>query len=146
DDLAHHGCERGDRTAAQVVTVGEATGDDDGVDALEVGVGVPQRDRLGTGGGDGTRRVDVVKGAGKGDDADLRAHATTSARTTFQSSITVLASSDEAISSRSESVTSSVTSSSNRLPWRTSVTPPCPSRPRARWMACSWGSRISALG
>ena len=36
----------GDRAGAEVVAVGEATGEDDGVDVLEVVVGVPQRDQF----------------------------------------------------------------------------------------------------
>ena len=38
------------------------------------------------------------------------------------------------------------TSSSNRLPWRTSVMPVNPSRGRAPWTALPWGSRISGFG
>ncbi|WP_074405161.1 phosphoribosylformylglycinamidine synthase subunit PurQ, partial [Mycolicibacterium fortuitum] len=49
-----------DGAAAQVVTVGEATRDGDDVDALEVGVGVPQADRLGPGQTHGSGRVDAV--------------------------------------------------------------------------------------
>src|SRR5690606_35726336 len=138
DDLTHDGGHRRDGTATQVVAVGEAAGDHHGVDALEVGVVVPQGDGLGPGPGDGTGGVDVVERSGEGDDADPCGHEAASAvstRTTFQSSITVLASSDEAISSSSASDTPSATSSSNRLPCRTSVTPPWPRRPSARWMA-----------
>ncbi|WP_369827111.1 phosphoribosylformylglycinamidine synthase subunit PurQ, partial [Mycobacterium sp. E188] len=40
--------EPGDRPRAQVVAVGETAGHHHGVDALEVGVGVPQADGLGT--------------------------------------------------------------------------------------------------
>ncbi|GAA1647268.1 hypothetical protein GCM10009790_30540 [Georgenia ruanii] len=69
-DLAHHRREPGDRAAAQVVAVGEATGQDDGVDAAQVRVGVPQGDRLGAGEADGPLGVAVVQGAGEGDDAD----------------------------------------------------------------------------
>ena len=61
DDAAHHRAETGDRTAAQVVTVGEATGQHDRVDALE-GVGrVPQRDGGRPGQLDGAQRIMVVQ-------------------------------------------------------------------------------------
>ena len=103
-DLAHHGGELGDRTAAQVVAVGEAAGHDDGVDALEVGVGVPEADGLGAGQAHRTGGVDVVERAGEGDDPDALMRVAALAqrhdcsRVTDQSSITVLASSDSAIS------------------------------------------------
>ena len=69
-DLAHDGSGRRDRAAAQVVAVGEAAGDDDRVDAVQVGVLVPQghglraRDFHRAGG------VAVVEGTGEGDDSD----------------------------------------------------------------------------
>ena len=69
-DFAHDGSGCRDRTAAQVVAVGEATGDDDGVDTVQVGVLVPQghglraRDLNRAGG------VAVVERAGEGDDSD----------------------------------------------------------------------------
>ena len=57
---------------AQVVAVGEAAGDDDRVDALEVVVAVPEQlglaDPLA-----GLQRVDLVAGAGELDDAELHA-------------------------------------------------------------------------
>ena len=59
----HHRREPGDRAAAQVVAVGEAAGQDHGVDAVQVGVAVPERDRLGAGEPDGARRVAVVERA-----------------------------------------------------------------------------------
>src|SRR3954454_8397833 len=59
---------------AQVVAVREAARDDDGVDALEVRVAVPELDRLADL-GRGEPRVGVVAGAGKGDDAELHAPA-----------------------------------------------------------------------
>ena len=71
DDLGHDGGEAGDRAAAQVVAVGEAAREHDRVDALEVVVAVPQGNGLGAGDAYGALRVDVVEGAGEGDDADL---------------------------------------------------------------------------
>src|SRR6478752_8454012 len=49
-------------------------------------------------------------------------------------------------SASTASVTSPSISSSNRLPWRTSVTPEKPSRGSAPSTALPWGSRISGLG
>src|SRR6478735_458408 len=49
-------------------------------------------------------------------------------------------------SASTASVTSPANSSSNRLPWRTSVTPWKPSRGSAPSTALPWGSRISGLG
>ena len=70
DDRPHDRREAGDRPDAQVVAVGEAARDDDRVDALQVGVGVPEElgvaDALG-----GLQRVDVVAGPREPDDADL---------------------------------------------------------------------------
>src|SRR5690606_1404834 len=125
DHGAHHGCEPGDGTAAQIVAVGETTGDHDRVHAFEVGVAMPEVHRLGAGQPDGAGGVHVVEGAREGDDPDMGGHET---RTTFQSSITVLASSDSAIAAIWSSLISSPTSSSNRLPCRTSVTPSNPRR------------------
>src|SRR4029450_8369992 len=59
-DRAHHRGEPGDGAAAQVVAVGEAAGEDDGVHALEVAVAVPQRDGVGAHGGDGEAGVPGV--------------------------------------------------------------------------------------
>ena len=66
----HHRREAGDGAGAQVVAVGEAAGDDDRVDALEVAVAVPELDRVAR---ERARepRVGVVTGAGEGDDAEL---------------------------------------------------------------------------
>src|SRR5699024_3582904 len=146
DDGLHDGCQCGDGAGAQVVTVGETTGDHDGVDAPEVLVGVPEDDRLGTCEADGAQRIDVVEGAGEGDDTALGTHLATSNPTTSKSSMTVLARRVSAIISTSSVETESSTSSSKRLPWRTSETPVTPIRPRARCTACPWGSRISAFG
>ena len=71
DERVHDGREAGDRAAAQVVAVGEPAGQDDRVDAPEVGVAVPEGDRLGADGAHGTGGVAVVERAGEGDDPDL---------------------------------------------------------------------------
>ena len=68
-DLGHHRREARDRADAQVVAVGEAAGDDDGVHAAQVRVGVPQQRRL-AGATRREQRVDVVAGAGEADDAE----------------------------------------------------------------------------
>ena len=70
DDLPHDGGEAGDGPAAQVVAIGESSGDDQGIHALEVGVLVPQGHGLGARQAHGPGGVDVVEGAGEGDDAD----------------------------------------------------------------------------
>src|ERR1700744_2082827 len=144
DDFSHHRGEFRDGAAAQVVAVGEPAGHHHRVDILEGGVGVPQADRLGTDGTHCTGSVHVVERSGKGDDATPGRHG--GSRLTVQSSITVLASGDSAISARAESSTLSSTSSSNRLPCRTFEIPACPSRPNAPTIAWPCGSRISPLG
>ena len=55
---------------AQVVAVGEAAGDDHGVDAAQVGVGVPQQLGVADAAG-GEQRVDVVARAREPDDPEL---------------------------------------------------------------------------
>jgi hypothetical protein len=70
DDGLHHRREARDRADAKVVAVGEAAGDDDRIDAVQVAVAVPQEHRLAHAGG-GQLRVDVVAAAGKADDAEL---------------------------------------------------------------------------
>ena len=103
DDLGHHRREPGDRAAAQVVAVREAAGQHHRVDALEVVVAVPERDRLVAADPDGALGVDVVEGAGEGDDPDLhpgprrRARTEWSSTWTSKSSITGLESSVSAI-------------------------------------------------
>ena len=69
-DLAHDGSSRRDRAAAQVVAVGEAAGDDDRVDAVQVGVLMPQGHRLRARDFHRAGGIAIVKGAGEGDDSD----------------------------------------------------------------------------
>ena len=64
-----------DRARPQVVAVREAAGHDHRVDALQVGVGVPEHHRLGAHQLDRARGIAVVAGAREGDDADPFAHA-----------------------------------------------------------------------
>ena len=69
DHRLHDRREARDRADAQVVAVGEAAGDDDRVDALQVGVAVPQDRRL----ADALARelrVDLVAGAGEAQHAE----------------------------------------------------------------------------
>jgi hypothetical protein len=81
DHFGHHRREPGDRAAAQVVAVGEAAGQDHGVDVGEAVVAVPERHRLMTAGAYGALGVDVVEGAREGDDADPHSAASSSTRT-----------------------------------------------------------------
>ena len=69
-DLLHHRGKARDRAHAQVVAVGEAAGDDDGVDALQVAVAVPEDDRVADPAA-GHERIDLVAGPGEADDAEL---------------------------------------------------------------------------
>ena len=74
----HHRREAGDRAGAEVVAVGEAAGDDDGVDALQVAVAVPEDLRVAVA-LTGLERIDFVTGSGKPDDAETgQSTATTS--------------------------------------------------------------------
>ena len=73
DHRLHHRREAGDGAAAQVVAVGEAAGQDHRVDAVQVVVAVPERDRLAAGEADRARGVAVVERAREGDDADPHA-------------------------------------------------------------------------
>ncbi|COX10814.1 Uncharacterised protein [Mycobacterium tuberculosis] len=75
---------------------------------------MPQADHLGAHLPRRARGVDVVERAGKRDDTDARRHC--GSRLIVQSSITVLANSDSAISASVVSSTVSSTSSSNLLP------------------------------
>src|SRR6478609_7383367 len=116
-------------------------------------VAVPEGDRLVAAEPDRALRVDVVERAREGDDPDLHSMPSTAATgvstETVKSSITGLESRVAAIwrtSPRISSVSSPANSSSNRLPWRTSVTPEKPSRGSAPRTAFPWGSRISGLG
>ena len=70
DDLGHHRREPRDGPAAQVVAVREAARQDHRVDALEVVVAVPERDRLVAADAHGAAGVVVVERAREGDDAD----------------------------------------------------------------------------
>ena len=69
-DLDHDRREARERAGAQVVAVGEAAGDDDRVDALQVVVAVPEQHRVADPRGR-LQRVDLVAGAGELDDAEL---------------------------------------------------------------------------
>jgi hypothetical protein len=71
----HHRSEPGDGAGTQVVAVGEAAGNDDRVDALQVTVGVLEQDGF----ADTLRRperVNLVTRSGETDDAEF--HAATS--------------------------------------------------------------------
>ena len=61
DDRVHHRREATDRAAPQVVAVGESTGQDHGVHGLQVGVRVPERNRLATGDPDRPGGIAIVE-------------------------------------------------------------------------------------
>ena len=65
----HHRGEPGDRAAAQVIAVREAAGQDHRVNAVQVAVGVPQRDRLSPRVPDGAGSVLVIKRTWERDNA-----------------------------------------------------------------------------
>jgi uncharacterized linocin/CFP29 family protein len=93
----------------------------DGAFVLSTRVGVPEAHGLGAGQPDRPCCVDVVERAGECDDPHTCGH--DGSLLTDQSSITIFASSDSAISATVWSATLSSTSSSNRLPCRTSDIP-----------------------
>src|SRR5690348_15164280 len=66
----HHRREASDRARAQVVAVGEAARDDDGVGPTEVAVGMPEQLALAEALA-GEQRVDLITGAGEADDPEL---------------------------------------------------------------------------
>src|SRR5690606_28739757 len=129
----HDRGEPGDGAGPQVVTVGEAPGEDDGVHLVEVAVGVPDELGLAAEVPDGLDDVELAVGPREGDDADPRRHQTTSTaeRVTSAASITGLIRNRWQTSSTSaRAAASSAASSVNRidLPTRTSL---MPSKPRA---------------
>src|SRR5699024_5674484 len=116
--------EAADGPGAQVVAVGEAARQHDRLDALQIVLAVPERDRLTAGDPHGAQRVPVVQRAREGHHTDAHqaraspsAAPSTSIETT--SSMTGLDSRDSAAPRREAStcsVTSPSTSSSKRLP------------------------------
>jgi hypothetical protein len=69
DEFLHDRREPGDGAAAQVITVGEATGQDHRVGTAQVTVVMPQRNRLRSGIPNGTGRIGVIKRPWKRDNA-----------------------------------------------------------------------------
>src|SRR5699024_7636020 len=116
DHLLHHRCEAADRAGAQVVAVGEAAREHDGLDALQIVLAVPERDGLGAAEPHGAQRVPVVQRAREGHHTDAHqacaspwaapstSIATTSSMTGFDSRVSA--------ASRREASTWSVTSPS----------------------------------
>src|SRR5699024_2018251 len=153
----HDRGEGGQRAGAQVVAVGEATGQHYSVHSGQGVAGVPQPHRFGAGQPHGAGGVPVVQAAGEGDHTDA-AHQRASAGsavpacsaqcTETTSSITGLESTSSATLralARASSVAGPSISSSNRLPWRTPVKPVKPRRGSAPATALPCGSRISGL-
>src|SRR5262249_48883766 len=80
------------RAAAEVVTVGEAARQDDGVDAAEIAILVPERDRITTEDPlNHAERIPVVERAGERDDAPAHQRRSSSS-STRKSSMTPFAS------------------------------------------------------
>src|SRR6202044_1947651 len=80
--LGHHPREPGDSAAAQVVAIGEAAGQHHGIDAPQVAVTMPERDRDGARPADGPGGIVVIERARKRDDPDAcstHEHTTTQA-------------------------------------------------------------------
>jgi hypothetical protein len=73
-DGLHDGREAGDGPGSQVVTVGEAARQDDGVDPADAGIAVPQQAGLPAQAAYGLGHVELAVGAGEDDDADDRGH------------------------------------------------------------------------
>ncbi len=76
-DLRDHRGEARDGAGAQVIAVGKAAGQHDRVDAVKLGIGVPERHRLRAGEGHGAQGITVVEGSWKGHNADADRHAST---------------------------------------------------------------------
>lgn len=61
----------GNGSAAKVVAIGEATGENNRINFFDVGVCMPKRHRGATSEPYGSLRIAVIEGAGVGDNADL---------------------------------------------------------------------------
>ena len=137
DHRLHHRREPGDRAGAQIVAVGEAAGDDDRVDALQVTVAVPEQlgvaDPL-----SGEQRVDVVTGAGEADDAEL--HASLDDLVVLDQRV------DEQPLAHRRQLGRILDVELDQAADVDAETPPKPSAGSARSTAWPWGSRIPALG
>src|SRR5699024_5993750 len=70
DDRLHDRSESGDRAAAQVVTIGEPSRQDDGVDSGQGRIRMPQVHRVRPGQTNGTSGVAVIQSPGERDDSD----------------------------------------------------------------------------
>src|SRR5829696_2815109 len=135
---AHDVREAGDRAGSEVITVGEAAGDDHGVDTLEISVSVPQLDRL------NARPLYTIKGVpvavGSGEDRNAYPHPTTSHS---YSSIVGLERSLRHMASTSSALSTSISTS---LPTWTVLTPSKPRAGSAFFTASPCGSRMPAFG
>src|ERR1700761_303800 len=76
DQFGHDRGEPRDGPAAQVVAVGEATGQDDRVHAVQVVLVMPEGDGIAAGPLDGPGGLLLVEGSGERDDTDARGHRT----------------------------------------------------------------------
>src|SRR5688500_8738293 len=110
DHFGHDGSESGDGTAAQVVPIGEPSGQDHGLHVIEAVVAVPQRHRLAPAEPDCAERVLVVKRAWESDNTDLWANLRAGVRTHQPACVaSSVCSADSASSSSSDASSSSET-------------------------------------
>src|SRR5215210_4082223 len=136
--LAHNVREAGYGSGSQIVTVGEASGNDHRVDTLEIRISVPQLDRL------GAHPLHTVQGVpvavGTREDRNAYPQETTSHS---YSSIVGLERSLRHIASTSSALSTSISTS---LPTWTVLTPPKPRAGSAFFTASPCGSRMPAFG
>src|SRR5215203_1721527 len=137
-ERSHEVGEAGDGAGTQVIAVGESARHDHGVRALQVRVGVPELDRLGTHPLDGVQGVAVAVGAGKYGYPYLQWTTSHS-----YSSMVGLASRRRHIASTSSADSTSISMS---LPTCTVLTPPNPRAGSALRTASPWGSSITDFG
>src|SRR5918997_2376909 len=137
-ERAHHLREAGDGARPQVVAVGEAAGNYNGVDALEVGFCVPELDRLAPRPLHAVQRVAIA--VGSGEDRYSYSQETTSHS---YSSMVGLERSLRHIASTSFALSTSISMS---LPTWTVRTPSNPSAGSALLTASPCGSRMPSLG
>src|SRR5439155_1456464 len=138
----HHGRETGERARAQVVTVGEAPGQDDRVDVAENAVAVPHDACVDAEPPDRLDHVVLAVRTGEEDHANTRGHGPTA---TLVASITGLARSrceSASASWRADDSSGASTVKRNALPTCTSWTPSKPSAGSARSMVAPWGSAM----
>src|SRR5438105_6767175 len=143
-DGTHQRAEPGDGARAQIVAVGEAAREDDGVDVAQGVVAVPQQLGLTAGGTDGFDHVVLAVRARKDDDADVHYVAPPSMVMSAASITGFVRKRWQRSSTRDRAVSTSGASTVKRmaLPTRTPSTPSNPRAGRARSMVAPWGSAM----